>query len=176
METRKHSSIDKRNQAEVNAGIDSKLKAKDVHRKDIEEILRNAKKRPEVQEVINVAGQYAGAIPKEINDLPSIDDIQNPDLAHLLYWRKLSVLRQRFILRNPEISVPKRAKDNIYKEIRYFLKEGKPIGDSRMAKTRRMADAIKIILDWRNECKLSDVADLYQRFCQANDAFGKKKK
>ena len=72
-------------------------------------------------------------------------------------------------MKNPLITVPEEIRKAINSEIRSFLKEGKSVADSRMAKTRRMSDAIRIFVDWTTECKTDDIADLFQRFCEANE-------
>lgn len=126
--------------------------------------------------MLGIAGQHAGLLPKELQLPPPIGEIQNPGLAYKLYYRTLGRLRRYYFVKNPEIEVPEKARKELNKEIRVFLKEGKSQADSRMATTKRMSDAVKIFVDWSDDCLASDIANLYGRFCEANDVFEKRKK
>gem|GEM_PF-6470011 len=115
-------------------------------------------------------------MPKELAILSAVDDIQDPDLAYRIYYKILGGLRRIYILHNPLIDIPQAARSEINKEIRIYLKEGRKHADSRMAKTKRMEKAVKLIVEWTNECKVDDIAELYRRFCEANDAVPRGKK
>ena len=175
MDKTKYTSTDQRNKKQTQPGDSATVKAKLAHRKEIEDVLKNAKKPSEAQAVLGIAGQHAGILPKELMELAPVEEFQNPELAYKLYYRTLGKLRREYLLHNPEIEVPEQARRELNKEIRVFLKEAKPHADSRMARTKRMADAVQIFIDWSDECKAGDVANLYGRFCTENDNLTKKK-
>jgi hypothetical protein len=177
MESTNDSNTNQRNQTEIYGGeYPSQTELKSARRREVEEILRNAAKPGEAQLVLNLK---AVVTQEDIASLPPPDDKQNPLLAHKLYYRTLGRLRFRFILHNRERAVPGEARKEFNREIRFFLRKGEPIGDCRMAETKRMAEAINIFVRWMADYPERDVAALYHLFCIANDEIdklGKRKK
>lgn len=112
---------------------------------------------------------------EDIASLPPPGDRQNPKLAHKLYYKTLGRLRRRFIRHNRATIVPETARRAINDEIRLFLKRGEKEADSRMAETKRMAEAVNIFVDWMEQHGEGEIAALYQSFCVANDEFKKKR-
>ena len=108
--------------------------------------------------------------PEEIASLPAPGDKQNPRHAYRLYYKTLGRLRRRYILHNRQKVVPEEARNAFNKEVRVFLKKGELEADSRMAETKRMAEAVNIFVGWMEQHPEGDVAALYHTFCEANNA------